>query len=90
MSKLSPTGNTLVYSTYLGGSNGEDGNAIAVDGLGQALLTGTTSSTNFPTVNPLAAPNNVLRGPVDAFVSKLNAAGNALVASTYLGGKRHR
>jgi len=73
----------LLYSTYLGGSSGDVGNGIAVDGAGQASVTGVTLSTNFPTAAPLQA---TLAGGADAFVTTLNAAGTALLYSTYLGG----
>jgi Bacterial Ig-like domain (group 3)/Beta-propeller repeat len=73
----------LIYSTYLGGSGGDAGYGIAVDSAGNAYVTGVTGSTNFPTMNPLQA---VLGGTADAFVAKINAAGSALVYSTYLGG----
>jgi len=75
----------LVYSTYLGGSSNDQGNAIAVDSAGNAYVTGTTYSTNFPTASPLqATPGG--GGYGDAFVAKLSATGSALVYSTYLGG----
>jgi len=83
VAKLNPAGSALVYSTYLGGSNYDQGNAIAVDSSGNAYVTGVTSSSDFPTANPLQAQ---LGGGQNAFVSKLNAAGSALVYSTYLGG----
>ncbi|WP_299698107.1 SBBP repeat-containing protein [Hydrocarboniphaga sp.] len=73
----------LVYSTYLGGSSGDVGDAIAVDSAGNAYVTGYTSSTNFPLANAL---QGTFRGYADVFVTKLNADGNALVYSTYLGG----
>jgi hypothetical protein len=73
----------LAYSTYLGGSDTDGGGGIAVDTSGNAYATGATYSTNFPTANPLQAAN---QGLGDAFVAKLNAAGSALVYSTYLGG----
>jgi beta-propeller repeat-containing protein len=52
VSKLNPAGSALVYSTYLGGSDYEEGYSIAVDGTGNAYVTGTTSSS-FPLANPL-------------------------------------
>ena len=74
----------LIYSTYLGGSGADYGFGIAVDGSGNAYITGTTSSTDFPTMNPLQPAYG--GGLYDAFVAKLNPAGSALVYSTYLGG----
>lgn len=82
--KLHATGSALVYSTYLGGSGGEAGRSIAVDAAGNAYVTGETSSTNFPTT--AGAFDTSANGLGDAFVTKLNAAGTALVYSTYLGG----
>ena len=73
------------YATYLGGNNVEQGTAIAVDGAGNAYVTGYTSSTDFPMVNALDRSLGK-RGDVDVFVSKLNPAGTALVWSTYIGG----
>ncbi len=73
----------LAYSTYLGGSGGDSGYGIAVDGSGNIYITGTTASTNFRTVGPIQASN---AGSIDVFVTKINAPGNALVYSTYLGG----
>ena len=73
----------LHYSTYLGGSLGDNGEGIAVDSAGNAYVTGTTYSTNFPTANP-GQPS--LSGSPCVFVTKLNAAGSALIYSTYLGG----
>jgi hypothetical protein len=87
VAKMNPAGSALVYSTYLGGSNGEEGQGIAVDFAGNAYLTGTTWSGDFPTVNPLQPTNHATsNADSNAFVSKLNAAGSALVYSTYLGG----
>ena len=87
VAKMNPAGSALVYSTYLGGSVGEEGQGIAVDFAGNAYLTGTTWSGDFPTVNPLQPTNHATsNGDSNAFVSKLNAAGSALVYSTYLGG----
>jgi Beta-propeller repeat/Putative binding domain, N-terminal len=75
----------LVYSTYLGGNNSDFGYGIAVDSSGNAYVTGSTPSTNFPTTNPLQA-SNLGFGDLDAFVTKINASGSARVYSTYLGG----
>jgi len=90
VSKLNAAGSGLVYSTYLGGSGGDLGGAIAVDASGNAYVTGSTASTDFP-VTPGAfqtSPANccVFPFPGDAFVTKLNPTGSALVYSTYLGG----
>ncbi|HEX8145226.1 MAG TPA: SBBP repeat-containing protein, partial [Pyrinomonadaceae bacterium] len=78
----------LVYSTYFGGSGSEQVRDIAVDAAGNAYMCGETSSTNFPTVNAFDASFNPGNSATDsdAFVAKLNAAGTALVYSTYLGG----
>jgi hypothetical protein len=84
VTKLDATGAALAYSTYLGGSDTDQGLGIAVDTSGNAYVAGQTNSTNFPTANPLQAVN---AGASDAFVAKLNAAGSALVYSTYLGGE---
>jgi hypothetical protein len=86
VAKLNAAGSALVYSTYLGGSGGESGNGIAVDGAGNAYVTGDTGSTDFPTASPVQATNHNAHGVGNAFVAKLNAAGSALVYSTYLGG----
>jgi uncharacterized repeat protein (TIGR01451 family) len=83
VSKLNAAGSALVYSTYLGGGSNDEGFGIAVDASGNAYITGRTTSSNYPTANPLQPANG---GGLDAFVSKLNAAGSALVYSTYLGG----
>jgi uncharacterized protein (TIGR03437 family) len=83
VTKVTPAGNTLAYSTYLGGDNEDVGWGIAVDSAGSAYVTGQTRSTNFPTLSPFQ-PN--LKGADDAFVTKLSPAGDVLVYSTYLGG----
>lgn len=83
VAKLAPDGQALVYSTYLGGTAEENGDAIAVDGDGNAYVAGETESTDFPLAN---AFQSSLGGSQDAFVTKLSAAGDAIVYSTYLGG----
>ena len=84
VARLRADGSALVYSTYLGGTGDDYGYGIAVDpATGDALVTGLTESTNFPTANPLQPTNH---GVEDAFVARLSANGSALVYSTYLGG----
>jgi hypothetical protein len=84
VSKLNLAGSDLIYSTYLGGSGNDYADAMSVDASGNAYITGQTNSTDFPvTANAFQAH---LRGTVNAFVSKLNVDGSALVYSTYLGG----
>ncbi len=84
VTRLSATGSALVFSTYLGGGGTDWGWSLAMDPTtGDALVTGETDSTEFPTANPYQPTN---RGGFDAFVTRLNAAGSALVYSTYLGG----
>ncbi|MTI85049.1 MAG: hypothetical protein FH756_14425 [Firmicutes bacterium] len=84
VTKIDPFGSTLIYSTYLGGSGTESGNSIAVDIFGNAYVTGDTDSLDFPTT--LFALQTAIGGGDDAFVTKINAFGSALVYSTYLGG----
>ncbi len=90
--KLAPDGRTVLFMTYLGGSGEEVADAIALDPQGNIVITGSTESTDFPTVNAIQAtqggqgcssvPCN------DLFIAKLSASGNALAFSTYLGGSR--
>ncbi len=80
--KLSSTGSTLVYSTYLGGSGMDRGEGLALDSSNCAYLTGYTSSSDFPTLNPYQAS---LQG-TDIFAAKFNPSGNGLFYSTFLGG----
>ncbi len=89
LTKLSASGSQFLYSTYLGGSGGgsgslEQANAVAVDSSGNAYLAGATNSTNFPvTAGAFQTQFNSIE---DAFVAKVNPAGNALLYSTLLGG----
>jgi YD repeat-containing protein len=85
VTKLSATGNTAIYSTYLGGSDQFDHSAaIAADSAGNAYITGNTHSKDFPIAAPLQAQASLAD---EAFVSKINANGSALVYSTYIGAK---
>jgi len=100
VTKFSPDGSSLVYSTYLGGNGYDYIYAIAVDSSGSAYVTGQTNSTNFPVTagayQTVCDPNPTNQPPpytatcyssnVSAFVTKLNAAGTGLVYSTFLGG----
>ena len=88
VTKLSSSGNTLVYSTYLGGGSYDWGYGIAVDGSGNAYVTGRTSSSNFPIQNPFQGTYGGGSGSPygDAFVTNLSSSGNSLIYSTYLGG----
>jgi uncharacterized protein (TIGR03437 family) len=100
VTKFSPDGSSLVYSTYLGGNGSDYAYAIAVDSSGNAYVTGQTNSVNFP-VTPGAyeticdpAPYNTGQQPsascnssnISAFVTKLNATGTGIAYSTFLGG----
>jgi uncharacterized repeat protein (TIGR01451 family) len=85
VTKLDPSGSGLVYSTYLGGSSLDDGSGIAVDGAGNAYVTGFTFSSDFPTANAVQPAFG--GGGIDAFVTKLDATGSGLIYSTYLGGR---
>ena len=95
LAKLNPEGTELIYSTFLGGSGFDYGYGVAVDFQGNAFLTGTTNSSDFPVSSD--AWQSALSSeqcPADlagqfctsAFVTKVNATGTALLYSTYLGG----
>ncbi|HYP06348.1 MAG TPA: SBBP repeat-containing protein [Bryobacteraceae bacterium] len=81
--KLNPSGTSLVYATFLGGSAEDFGYRIALDAQRAAYVLGYTKSTNFPTRGAAQASN---AGLFDAFVTKVNPAGSAIEYSTYLGG----
>src|SRR5205807_4671154 len=85
VSTLGPSG-SLVYSTYIGGSDTDHVEAVAVDLSGRAYVTGQTLSSNFPTT--AGAPQPGYKGSGDAFVAKLSADGSSLEYSTYFGGSR--
>lgn len=94
ITKVGPKGNSLIYSTYLGGNNDDEGDGIAIDAAGNVYVAGKTNSTNFPTRNPLQGHDRTALcdndghtdACSDAFVAKLNPSGSQLVYSTYLGG----
>ena len=84
VTKFGPTGSALVYSTYLGGSASDDATGIAIDGSGNAYVSGSSASTNYPvTAGAFRTTNS---GASDVVVTKLNPAGTAAVYSTYIGG----
>jgi hypothetical protein len=84
VTKFSTSGNSLIFSTYLGGSNNDYANSITVDNSGYVYITGHTFSTNFPTSS--AFQGSFGGGSNDAFVTKFSTSGNSLIFSTYLGG----
>jgi hypothetical protein len=95
VSELNPAGTALIYSTYLGGSNADAGDAIAVDSAGNAYIGGAASSTDFPVTQGAfqtknrygfndGGPSSTI-GP-NAFITKMNPTGTALIYSTYVGG----
>jgi len=86
VTKLSSTGNSLIYSTYLGGSGGDFGWGIAVDGGGIAYVTGETRSSDFPTLNPYQTYVGGGTFGYDVFVTALSSTGSGLIYSTFLGG----
>jgi hypothetical protein len=91
VAKLAPDGASLVYATFLGGTDNDYAYGVAVDAAGNAVVVGATSSQNFPTRNALQP--SIAAGLClgfyncqDGFITILNPSGTALVASTYLGG----
>jgi len=84
VTKVAPDGSAFVYSTYLGGTNTDQGKGIVVDAAGRAFVTGFTQSTNFPTGNALQP---WLAGGVDIFISVIGPGGSNLVQSTYIGSR---
>lgn len=86
VAKLNAAGNALVYATFLGGSGFDGGQGIAVDAAGQAYVTGQDESGDLPVSGFAAHSAGCGSGYKDAFLAKLNAAGSALLYSTYWGG----
>jgi hypothetical protein len=83
VTKLDPSGSTLLYADYIGGNAYEEGNAISIDAAGEVYVTGSTASSNFPLVNPYQA---TYPGGYNGFLTKVSADGSALLYSTYFGG----
>ncbi|MBC7865331.1 MAG: PKD domain-containing protein [Bacteroidia bacterium] len=81
--KMTPNATSLVYCTYIGGTCKDRGRGIDINAAGEAFITGTTFSTDFPVMNPF---QNANAGGVDAFAVRLNSTGSALIYSTYVGG----
>ena len=83
ITQINASGRALVFSTYLGGSSNDIGNAISNESNGSVFLSGYTNSGNFPIKNAL---DETLSGKGDAFVTKINTSDKSLIYSTYLGG----
>ena len=86
VTKLSPDGKSLVFSTFLGGSGLDNVHGLALDAAGGVYLTGFTSSDDFPTHNALQPTRGGLVGAASAYVTKLTPSADAIVYSTFLGG----
>jgi hypothetical protein len=84
VTRLDPTGASLLYSTYLGGSGQDQGNGLAIDSSGNIYVAGLTTSTDFPLANPYQSEN--MANGFDGFVTKFEDSGRRLAYSTYLGG----
>jgi hypothetical protein len=88
LTKLSPAGDQLLFSTYLGGSGREFGKGVTLDASGNPILVGWTESTDFPLQKPL---QSVINGPgpvtaLNGFVTKISSAGDKILYSSYFGG----
>jgi Leucine-rich repeat (LRR) protein len=86
VAKLSPSGSSLMFSTYLGGSDMDLAYGLAIDSGGAVYVGGTTRSPDFPTVNAFQSTLAGSGEEHDGFVSKISSNGSSLVYSTYLGG----
>ena len=84
VARLTPDGSRLHYAAFLGGNGREDSRAIAIDALGNAYVTGRTTSLDFPTTN--TAFSTTRHGFADAYLVKVNPQGKRLVYASYLGG----
>ncbi len=83
VSKLNPSGTSLIYTDYLGGNGQDYGVGLVLDSSNGAFVTGSTTSSNFPTVN---AYQQTQPGPYTGFLTHISADGSSIVYSTYLGG----
>ncbi|HYX54033.1 MAG TPA: SBBP repeat-containing protein [Candidatus Limnocylindrales bacterium] len=88
VSKISSGGGTLIYSTYLGGSGSDGISGLAINSAGMAFVTGSTTSTDFPTT-PNAFKRTLPAGATNAFVTALQPNGSSLYYSTLLGGSHN-
>jgi Ricin-type beta-trefoil lectin domain-like/Beta-propeller repeat/FG-GAP-like repeat/Putative binding domain, N-terminal len=88
VTKLDPTGSTIVFSTYLGGSNGETARDIAVDANGNVYVTGTTVSNDYPTTPGTLRSTSTGTSGNDVVLTKLSPSGSALLYSAVIGGVR--
>jgi hypothetical protein len=86
LSKLNANGSSLIYSTYLGGSEYDQARSMALDKNGNVYITGRTESANYPVLNPIIPGYS---GKQDAFVTKVSADGSRMIYSTYLGGREN-
>lgn len=84
VTKMNSTGTSVIYSTYIGGSNNEQANDIAVDASGNAYITGFTKSTDFDITSGVFQTSHA--GGDDVYVTKINASGSSLLYSTFIGG----
>ncbi len=83
VTRLAPTGTSIIYSTFIGGSQSDSIGSIALDNSGNIYATGTTNSSDFPVIS---AFQSSAQGDFDCFVTKLSATGQSLIFSTFLGG----
>jgi len=86
VTKLDPSGSTLIYSTLLGGTGGDGGAGIAIDPSGSAYVVGNAASLDFPVTSGAFQQIKNASGAANLFITKFNSSGSALVYSTYLGG----
>jgi uncharacterized protein (TIGR03437 family) len=87
LAKLSPAGDRFLFATYLGGSGADYGNQVGLDSHGNPIVVGSTSSSDFPLVDPMQSMLSALTAaPVAGFITKFSSTGDKLLYSTYFGG----